>query len=230
MRHDKSAGPEYALRVRRLGVADDAFYRRKRAAQRTFDLVDVLVDLDHAHRGRGAAMEVHDFTGVGVADPYAMDVVDLAIGGKARQCAPDGLDTIGRGIGTQRQFRLQGLDVGVDLDILAEFLADAALQLMGNFVRGRQRHLAVDFEVDAHGELAAEVMHGNMVDGETGIAGDHHDAFAYALIVARDRHGGECQVGIAKQFCHRVLRPLLDPVDAVDRIGARHLYGGIDEI
>ena len=62
-----------------------------------------------------------------------------------------------------------------------------------------QRHVAVDLEVDADGELAAEVVHGDMVDGKAGIARDHHDALAHALIVERDRHRGEGDVGIAER-------------------------------
>src|SRR5436305_1654743 len=92
-----------ALRVRQLGVTDDAFDGRKSAAQRALDLIDVFVNLDHAHRGRGAAMEIHDFAGVGISHPDAMDVVDRAVGGKARQYAPDGLDTVRRGVDTLRQ-------------------------------------------------------------------------------------------------------------------------------
>ena len=120
--------------------------------------------------------------------------------GKARQRGLDGLDALGRGVGAVRQFRLQRLDMGVDLDVLAEILADAALQLVGDVVRRGQRHVAVDLEVDADGQLAAEIVHGDMVDGEAGIAGDHHDALAHALIVARHRHRGEGQVGVAERL------------------------------
>ena len=67
-------------------------------------------------------------------------------------------------------------------------------------------HVAVDFEVDADRQLAAEIVHGDMVDGEAGIAGDHHDALAHALIVARDRHRGEGQVGVAERLADGVLR------------------------
>src|SRR6266404_6344160 len=218
------------LRVRWLGVADDPFHGRERAAQRTLDLVDVLVNLDHAHRRRGAAVEVHDFAGVGIAHPHAMDVMDRAIGGEARQRGLDGFDALRRGIAANRQFRLQRLDVGVDLDVLAEFLADVPLQFMGDGVGCGERHIAVNLEIDADGELAAEIVHGDVVDGETGIAGNHHDAFAHTLVVARDRHGGECQVGIAKRLGHRLLRPAFDLLDAVDRIGARHLYDGVNEV
>ena len=62
-----------------------------------------------------------------------------------------------------------------------------------------------------------------MMDGEAGIARDHHDALAHALIVARDRHRGEGEVGVAERLADRLLRRLLDRLDAVDRVGARHL-------
>ena len=124
--------------------------RRKRA----LDLVDVLMDLDDAHRRRGAAMKVDDFAGVGVAHPHIVDVMDGAIGGEARQRGLDGLDAVGRGVGAVRQFRFQRLDMGIDLDVLAEILADASLQLVRDVVGGGQRHVAVDLEVDADGQLA----------------------------------------------------------------------------
>src|ERR1700738_1304733 len=151
--------PEFriSLRVRRLGVTDDALHGRERATQRALDLVDVFMNLDHAHRGRGAAGEVDDLAGLAIAHPHIVDVVDRAIAGKARQRRLDDLDAVGRGVGANRQFRFQRLDVGVDFDVLAERLADVAFELMGDVVRRRQRHVAVDLEVDADGELAGEV-------------------------------------------------------------------------
>ena len=116
------------------------------------------------------------------------------------------VDAVGRGIGAERQFRLQRLDMGIDFDVRAEFVADLVLQRVGDVVRRRQRHVAVDFEVDADGQLAAEVVHRDVMDGEAGIAGDHHDAFAHAFIVARDRHRGEGQVGVAERLADRGLR------------------------
>ena len=175
-------------------------------------------------------MEVHDFTDVGIAYPHAVDVMDRAIGGEARQRALDGFDALRRGITTHRQFRFQRLDVGIDFDVLAEFLADVPFKLVGDGVGCGERHIAVDLEIDADGQLAAEIVHGDVVDRETGIAGDHHDTFAHTLIVARDRHGGERQVGIAERFGDRILCPSLDLLDAVDRIGARHLHDGVDEM
>ena len=57
-------------------------------------------------------------------------------------------DAVGCGVGAERQFRFQRLDVGVDLDVLAEFVEDVALEFLGDVVGGVERHLAVDLEVD----------------------------------------------------------------------------------
>src|SRR5438105_6943969 len=211
-------------------MADHTLDGRKRAAQRALDLVDVLVHLDHAHRRRGAAMEINDFAGVGIAHPNIMDVMDRAIAGKARQRGLDGLDALGGCVGAVRQFRLERFDVGVDLDVLAKILADVALQHAGNLVGRRKLHVAVDLEVDADDQLLAEIVHGDMVDGEAGIAGDHHDALAHALIIARDRHRGEGEVGVAEYLADGILRGFLDRLDAVDPVGAWHLGDGIDEM
>ena len=112
-------------------------------------------------------MEVHDLAGVGIAHPYIMDIVNGPASGKSRQCGPDRVDALGRGIGTQRQFGFQRLDMGIDLDVVAEFLADVPFEFLGDVVGCGERHFAVHFEVDADGELAAEIVHGDMVDGET---------------------------------------------------------------
>src|SRR6201999_2029373 len=76
-------------RARRLGVTDHALHGREGAPQRALDLVDILVNLDHAHRRRGATMKIHDLPGIGVAHPDIVDVMDRAIGGKARPPPPD---------------------------------------------------------------------------------------------------------------------------------------------
>ena len=66
-------------------MADDALHGREGTAQRALDLVDGLVDLDHAHRRRRPAMKINDFAGLGVAHPHIVDVVDRGVRGKARQ-------------------------------------------------------------------------------------------------------------------------------------------------
>ena len=74
------------------------------------------------------------------------------------------------------------------------------LQSVRDVVRRAERHGAVDLEVDADGQPAAEIVHGDMVHGEAGTARDHHDLVAHAFIVARHRHGGESEVGIAERL------------------------------
>src|ERR1700733_11809604 len=102
LRCESETGTRAVLQIsrdaRRLGVTDDTLHRRKGASQRALDFVDILVNLDHAHRRRGAAMKIHDFAGIGVANPDIVDVMDGAIGGKARQRSPDCFDTVGCGI------------------------------------------------------------------------------------------------------------------------------------
>ena len=78
---------------------------------------------------------------------------------------------------------------------------------------------------DAEGARVRAVM-----DGEPGVAGDHHDAFADAFVIARDRHRGESQVGVVQGARDRVLRLALDVVDTIDRIGARPLHDRVDEV
>ena len=70
-------------------MTDHALHAGERAPQRTLDRVDMLVHLDHAHRWLGAAVEVDDLAGVGVADADIVDVVDLAAGGIFRQSGGD---------------------------------------------------------------------------------------------------------------------------------------------
>ena len=93
-------------------------------------------------------MEVDDLAGVGVAHPHIMDVMDDAVGGDLGQRLQNGRNPLGRRVGAVRQLRLQRLDMGVDLDVLAELLADAALEIVGDVVGGDQLHVAVDLEVD----------------------------------------------------------------------------------
>ena len=59
---------------------------------------------------------------------------------------------------------------------------------------------------------------------------NHHDAVPHGLVVACDGDGREGEVSIAECLGHGRLRIALDLFDAVDRIGARYLCDGVDEI
>ena len=89
-------------------------------------------------------MEIDDLAGVGVADPHVVDVVDLAAGGVLGQSGGDDLHPFRGGIDAERQFRLQRLDVDVDLDVLAELLLDVALQRVGDVMGVLELHVGVD--------------------------------------------------------------------------------------
>src|SRR5215468_8359950 len=88
--------------ARRLGVTDHALHARESATPRALDLVDMLVHLDHAHRRRGAAVEVDDLAGIGVAHAHIMDVVDLAALGKAGERGCNGLHPFRRRVDAER--------------------------------------------------------------------------------------------------------------------------------
>ena len=63
------------------------------------------------------------------------------------------------------------------------------------------------------------------------LPGDHHDAVAHALIVARDRARGVGQVGVADRRADRLLRrPRLISSTRSIRQAARHLHDGVDEM
>src|SRR5690349_5805688 len=83
--------------------------------------------------------------------------MDRGVGGKARQRGLDGLDAVGRGVGAERQLGFQGFDMGIDLDLGAELVADVALEIPGDVMSGSQRHVAVDLEVDAYDQFAGEI-------------------------------------------------------------------------
>src|ERR1700760_1951196 len=59
-----------ALRVRRLGMTNHSLHAGERATESAFDVIDIVVHPEHAHRRRGAAMEVDDLAGFGVAHAH----------------------------------------------------------------------------------------------------------------------------------------------------------------
>ena len=124
-------------------------------------LACMLVHLDHAHRRRGAAVEVDDLAGIGVANAHIVDVVDLAAGGIFGECGGDGPHPFRRGIDAERQFRFQGLDMDIDLDVGAELLLDVPLQRVGDLMNSAMSPMKpVQLVVSAFqtGELACSFL------------------------------------------------------------------------
>jgi hypothetical protein len=89
----------------------------------------------------------------------------------------------------------------IDLDIGAEFIANGMFKLVCDVMGLVQGHVAIDLEIDADRQLLAEVVHGDMVDCEAGVAGNHHDPVPDAFIAARHGYRREGQVGIVECGC-----------------------------
>ena len=151
----------------RLGVADHALDRRRTAAQRAFDLVDLLVHRLHRERRIDPAVEIDDLAFVGFAHPHVVDVADhAAFGRDLGERHLDRRDPLRRRFAAGGLRRLQRLDMGLDLDRGAEFLAERRFEPVGDVVGGAERKPAVDLEIERDRELAADVVHGDMVHGE----------------------------------------------------------------
>ena len=112
-------------------------------------------------------------------------------------------DALGRRL-APRGVGLQRLDVGLDLDVGAEFLAQRRFQPVGDVVRAAERQLAVDLEIERHRQLAADVVHGDVMHGERLVARDHHDALDHELVVERARRGGDADLGAGQGGADRL--------------------------
>jgi len=93
---------------------------------------------------------------------------------------------IRRGIGPERQFRFQRFRYGCRLRRPSP---NSSRMLRSSWWAMSWAAISVispsTSRVDADGELVAEIVNGDMMDREAGIAGNHHDAFADALVCPR---------------------------------------------
>ena len=111
-------------------------------------------------------MEIDDLALVGLAHPHIVDVADhAALGGDLGERLLHRADALGRRLAA-RGVGLQRLDMGLDLDLGAELLAQRRFQPVGDVVRAAKRQLAVDLEIERHRQLAADVVHGDVMHGE----------------------------------------------------------------
>lgn len=74
-------------------------------------------------------------------------------------------------------------DVAFDFHIGAELVADRVLQVSCPVMRLAQCHGAIDLEVEADREPAADLLGVEMVDGEVPPAGDEHDLLEHGFAV-----------------------------------------------
>ena len=102
-------------------------------------------------------------------------------------------------------------------------------QAVRHVVRGAQRKLAVDLEVERHSQPVLQVVHRDMMHGERAIARDHHDAIEHCLVVERDRIGGDHRLGAWHLPAERVPDRVLDCTHAIERQRATDCHRQIDE-
>src|SRR5436190_2100833 len=133
---------------------------------------------------------------VGLAHPHVVHLADeLDLGGNLPQRVADRGDALGRRLAAAPVIGLQRLDMGLDLDIGPEFVADRLLEPARHIVRCGERQRAVDLEVERDREPSFDRVHRHMVHGECAVAGDHHDALEPGPVVERARRRGEWPLG-----------------------------------
>ena len=119
-------------------------------------------------------------------------------------------------------FRLGRLDVGLDLDVLADFLGDRVFELGGEPMGVAERHRAIDFEIERDGLAPVDVLDGDVVHRQASARGDHQHPLEDRLVVERERIGGDGQFGLRPLSGDPGLQLGLDRRDAFERQGARH--------
>ena len=124
---------------------------------------------------------------------------------------------------------LQRLDVGLDLDLGAELVAQRRLQPVGDIVRRAERELALDLEIERDGTLAADVVHGDVMHRETLVARDHHDALLDRLGVERARRDRDDRLGAGQVGADGFRDIALQRLDPVERQRAAHRRHHLDE-
>ena len=125
--------------------------------------------------------------------------------------------------------RLQGLDMGIDLDGGAELGGDCAFQAVGYVMRLAEREPAVDFQVERDRQAILQVVDGHMMDGKRAVARDDHDAIDHGLVVERHRIGGDGRLGAGQMLANGGGDLLLERADAIERHRAADGDGEIDE-
>ena len=127
-------------RALRLGVADHPLDGRETPAQAALQLVHLLVHVVDRELWIDMAMKVDDCALRSLAHAHIVNFPDRSE--LRRDFAQQGADragAVGRGIGAGDILRLQRLDMGLDLDVGAEFLLDRRFKPARDLMRGPER-------------------------------------------------------------------------------------------
>ena len=106
------------------------------------------------------------------------------------RCARSGLRQL------PARLRLGRLDVGLDLDVVADLCGDRVLKLGGEPMGVAERHRAVDLEIEGDSLAPFNVLDGHVVHRQAAARGDHQHPLEDRLVVERERIGGDRQFGL----------------------------------
>ncbi len=165
---------------------------RKFAAHRALHLVDGGVREVDGKLRIDAAMIIDDKSLRRLARANVMDVGDASARlGVTRQRVGDRAARLRLGVLAGQQLRLGGLYMRVDLDRLAELLADRLLEIGGDRMRAPMRHAAVELEIERDGEALADQLRDDVMHLYAAARGDEQNALERGLVVDGDRMRGE---------------------------------------
>ena len=92
-----------------------------------------------------------------------------------------------------------------------------------------KRQLAVDLEIERHRQLAADVVHGDVVHRQRLVAGDHHDPLDHGLVVERARRSGDADLGAGQGGANGLGGMTLQQLHPVERQAAAHRQHDLHE-
>ena len=110
--------------------------------------------------------------------------------------SPNFGDACSRGVAAGEHVGRQRLDVGLDLDVGAKFVAHRLFEAARDIVRGGERQRSSTSRSSDTDKPSGNRLHGDVVDGEAAIARDHHDALAHRFVIERARLGGDRDFGL----------------------------------
>ena len=116
--------------------------------------------------------------------------------------------------------RFQRLDVALDFEAPAEFVADRMFERGDHFVRLAERQAPVHFGIEADGLALPERLHGDVMDRHLAAVGDEQHAVDHRFVVEGDglRRDHEARVRVISR--DGIGDRLLDRGDALDRQGS----------
>ena len=129
-------------------MADDAGDAGKAAAQPALDGIDESMHRADRQRRIDAAMEIHDLAVGGLAHAHVVHLAEAGQdGGQRRERLAALGDARGGGVAAGQERCRQRLDMGFDLDVRSQLLADRLFEPARGLVRGGQRQRAVHLQI-----------------------------------------------------------------------------------